>query len=154
MMMRQPAPFVRVFIEVVDEAIREQSPRHGMSAVQRTWLACCITAGLVTNAMCWARVARARLGTYALAALSWMFRHSKMPWDEVLDRRFQALDDGRQRRHTGFEGTDIVLDRSWGLVPQLLGERTLGIHGPRCYATWTSAGKYFSSRLGERLPRF
>jgi hypothetical protein len=38
----------------------------------------------VTNSSCWARVERASLGTYALAALSWMFRHSKMPWDALL----------------------------------------------------------------------
>jgi hypothetical protein len=36
---------------------------------------------LVTNSVCWARFARASLGTYALAALSWMFRHAKIPWE-------------------------------------------------------------------------
>ena len=49
-----------------------------MSATQRTWLAFCITAVLVTNSICWARFARASLGTCAMAALSWLFRHSKM----------------------------------------------------------------------------
>ena len=73
------------------------------------------------------------------------------PLGSVLDRRFQALDDGLQHRHPGFEGPNVVLDRSWGLVPQLLGERTLGHHGPRCDATSASAGKYFSFRPGERF---
>ena len=82
MIIGKPAPFVRAFVDVIDEAIREQSPSHGMSAVQRTWLAFCVTAVLVTNSICWARFARASLGTYSLAALSWMFRHSKMPWDD------------------------------------------------------------------------
>jgi hypothetical protein len=84
MVIAQPAPFVSAFIDAVDQAIREQSPPHGMSAMPRAWLACCVTAVLVTNAMCGARFARASLGTYALAALSWMFRPSTIPWDVLV----------------------------------------------------------------------
>ena len=84
MIIGKPAPFVSAFVEALDEAIREQSPRHGMSAIQRTWLAFCVTAVLVTNSICWARFERASLGTYSLAALSWMFRHAKIPWDDLL----------------------------------------------------------------------
>jgi len=36
---------------------------------------------LVTNSVCWARFERASLGNYSLAALSWMFRRSKIPWE-------------------------------------------------------------------------
>ena len=46
MILGKPAPFVRAFVNVVDEAIREQSPSHGRSAMQRTWLAFCVTAVL------------------------------------------------------------------------------------------------------------
>ena len=84
MIIGKPAPFVNAFIDAVDETIREHSPHHGMSAMQRAWLAFCVTAVLVTNSICWARFARASLGTYSLAALSWMFRHSKIPWDALL----------------------------------------------------------------------
>src|SRR6266508_5096438 len=84
MVLEKPAPFVSAFVDAVDEAIREHSPSHGMSAMQRAWLAFCVTAVLVTNSICWARFARASLGSYSLAALSWMFRHSKIPWDELL----------------------------------------------------------------------
>ena len=49
MLLGQPAPFVRAFVDAVDEAIRAQSPSHGMSAMQRTWLAFCVTAVLVTS---------------------------------------------------------------------------------------------------------
>jgi len=91
----------------VDEAIRAQSPRHGMSAMQRTWLAFCVTAVLVTNAMCWARFARARLGTYALAAWSWMFRHSKIPWDELLVASVRV-----SLRHYGRTSGSLVIDET------------------------------------------
>ncbi len=84
MMIGNPAPCGRAFVEAVDDAIRAHHPSHAMSATQRAWLACCVTAVLVTNSMCWARCERASLGTYALAALSWMFRHRKIPWDTRL----------------------------------------------------------------------
>ena len=84
MIIGKPAPFVSAFIDAVDTAIRAHQPHHAMSATQRAWLAFCVTAVLVTNSICWARFERARLGTYALAALSWMFRHSKIPWEQLL----------------------------------------------------------------------
>jgi hypothetical protein len=105
MIIGKPAPFVRAFVDVVDEAIREQRPSHGMSAMQRTWLAFCVTAVLVTNSMCWARFARASLGTYSLAALSWMFRHSKIPWDELLVASVRVI-----LRHYGITSGSLVID--------------------------------------------
>ena len=105
MIIGKPAPFVRAFVDVIDEAIREQSPSHGMSAVQRTWLAFCVTAVLVTNSICWARFSPHSLGTYSLAALSWMFRHSKMPWDELLVASVRVI-----LRHDGITAGSLVLD--------------------------------------------
>jgi hypothetical protein len=105
MVIGQPAPFVRTFVAAVDDAIRESHPRHPMSATQRAWLACCVTAVLVTNSMCWARLARARLGTYSLAALSWMFRHRKMPWDKLLVARVRVI-----LRHHGITSGNRVMD--------------------------------------------
>ena len=52
MIIGKPAPFVRALVDAVDEAIRAQSPRHGLSTMQRTWLACCVTAVLVTHSIC------------------------------------------------------------------------------------------------------
>src|SRR5205807_3616128 len=82
MRMGKPAPFVLAFVEAGDDASREHHPSHALSATQRAWLALCVTAILVPNSMGWARFERASLGTYALAALSWMCRHSKMPWEQ------------------------------------------------------------------------
>ena len=59
MLIGTPAPFVSAFVDAVDETIREHSPSHGMSTMQRAWLAFCVTAVLVTNSICWARFARA-----------------------------------------------------------------------------------------------
>ena len=38
MILGKPAPFVRAFVEAVDDAIREHHPSHAMSATQRTWM--------------------------------------------------------------------------------------------------------------------
>ena len=103
--MEQPAPFVSAFVDAVDEAIRAHSPRHGMSTMQRAWLAFCVTAVLVTNSICWARFARASLGSYSLAALSWMFRHSKIPWDELLVASVRVI-----LRHYGLHSGSLVID--------------------------------------------
>lgn len=105
MVLEKPAPFVRAFVEVVDEAIREHHPSHGLSAMQRTWVAFCVTAVLVTNSICWARFERASLGTYALAALSWMFRHSKIPWESLLVASVRVI-----LRQYGITSGSLVLD--------------------------------------------
>jgi hypothetical protein len=105
MILAKPAPFVSAFIDAVDEAIRQQNPNHGMSAIQRTWLAFCVTAVLVTNSICWARFERASLGTYSLAALSWMFRHSKIPWDHLLVASVRVI-----LRHHGITSGSLVID--------------------------------------------
>jgi hypothetical protein len=105
MIIGKPLPFISAFVESVDEAIRQHTPNHGLSALQRTWWAFCLTAVLMTNSICWARFARASLGTYSLAALSWMFRHSKMPWDELLVASVQLI-----LRHYGLRCGTLVID--------------------------------------------
>ena len=105
MIMGKPAPFVSAFVAAVDEAIRTHQPSCGMSAIQRTWLAFCVTAVLVTNSICWARFERASLGTYSLAALSWMFRHSKMPWDQLLVASVRVI-----LRHHGLTSGSLLID--------------------------------------------
>jgi hypothetical protein len=105
MVFGKPAPFVSAFVTAVDEAMRAHSPGHGMSALQRAWLAFCVTAVLVPNAICWARFERASLGSYALAALSWLLRHSQMPWDELLVARVQV-----SLRHDGLYSGSLVID--------------------------------------------
>jgi hypothetical protein len=105
MILAKPAPFVNAFIDAVDEAIRQDHPNRAMSAMQRTWLAFCLTATLVTHSICWARFERASLGTYSMAALSWMFRHSKIPWDQLLVASVRVI-----LRHHGITSGSLVID--------------------------------------------
>src|SRR5215813_8726455 len=105
MVIGKPAPFVSAFVDAVDAAIRTHQPHHALSVTQRTWLAFCITAVLVTNSICWARFERASLGAYAMAALSWMFRHSKIPWDHLLVASVRGI-----LRHHGLTSGSLVID--------------------------------------------
>jgi hypothetical protein len=105
MVIGKPAPFVSAFVDAVDAAIRTHQPHHTLSGTQRTWLAFCITAVLVTNSICWARFERASLGAYAMAALSWMFRHSKIPWDHLLVASVRVI-----LRHHGLTSGSLVID--------------------------------------------
>ena len=112
MLIREPLPFVKEFIAALNTALKAHQPvDSGLSLAQRSWLGFCLMGILITNAVCWAQFERAGLGQYSLAALSWMFRHSKIPWErllqgsvEVLLRRYGitagclGLDDSDKRR--------------------------------------------------------
>ena len=92
MLISQPWPFVTAFMEALNTALREHKPGSpGLSRTQRGWLGRCLMGILVTNSVCWARFERASLGHYALAALAWMFRHTKLPWEWLLQVSVQVL---------------------------------------------------------------
>src|SRR5262245_20362113 len=105
MVIGKPLPFVRAFVEAVDQVMATHCPGQCLSTLQRAWLALCGTAILVTNSICWARFARASLGTYSLAALSWMFRHAKIPWEHLLVASVRVILESY-----GITGGSLVID--------------------------------------------
>lgn len=98
-------PFVGTFIEAIDEAIQQHDPRARLSRAQRAWLGFCIMGILVTNAVSWAHFERASLRAYTVSGLSWMFRHSKIPWPLLLPMSTRVI----LRRFGITEGV-LVLD--------------------------------------------
>jgi hypothetical protein len=105
MVLGTPAPVVSAFVDAVDEAIHAHDPGQGLSAIQRAWLAFGLTAILVTNAICWARFARASLGAYSLAAFAWLFRPTKIPWEALVVARVRVI-----LRHYGLTAGSLVID--------------------------------------------
>jgi hypothetical protein len=99
----KPAPCVRAVVAAVDEAMRARQPHGGLSTRQQSWRAFCLTAVVVTHAMCGARCARASLGTSSRAALAWMVRPSQLPWDALRVasvrgmRRYHGITSGPRR---------------------------------------------------------
>ena len=84
MIFTQPLSFISEFVEELDRGIRRCAPNRKLSTVQRYWLSFCLMGILLANQVCWAAFARVGLGGYSQAALSWMFRHSKLLWPLLL----------------------------------------------------------------------
>lgn len=84
MIFTQPLAFITEFVEQLDQGIRECAANRKLSTIQRYWLSFCLTGILLSNQVCWAGFERVGLGGYKQAALSWMFRHSKILWPLLL----------------------------------------------------------------------
>ena len=84
MWLGEPLPFIEGFVGDLDKGLRALSPKGGLSNIQRAWLSFCLMGIILTNSICWARFERMSLGKYGVAALSWMFRKSKLPWALML----------------------------------------------------------------------
>jgi len=85
MLFHKPLPFVRSYVDELNEGIEKCRPGCGLSSIQRWWLSFCIMAIIISNSICWAQFERASLGKYSRAALSWMFRNSKIAWEMLLE---------------------------------------------------------------------
>jgi len=84
MFIGKPLPFVQEYVEELNRVLEELKPGQGLSSIQRKWLMFCLMGIVVTNSICWAKFERAGLGAYSVAALSWVFRHAKIPWEGLL----------------------------------------------------------------------
>jgi len=94
MFIGQPLPFVSELVEALQAALQAHQPGSvGLSRCQRWWVGRCLRGSMVTNTVCWARFERASLGQSSRAALAWLFRHAKIPWERLLQCRttFQPL---------------------------------------------------------------
>lgn len=82
-MFAESLSFIRNYIEALNkELIKSNKPV--LSKLQQAWLGFCLTGLLLTNQLCWRAFERSGLGTYRTAQLSWMFRHSPVPWNALL----------------------------------------------------------------------
>lgn len=84
MWLSEPLPFIADFIDELGKGLQAHDPNLKLSGIQRGWLGFCLMGIILTNSICWARFERMSLGQYKLAALSWMFRQSKLPWEMLL----------------------------------------------------------------------
>jgi hypothetical protein len=84
MWLSQPLPFIEDFIDELGRGLESHDPNLKLSGIQRGWLGFCLMGIILTNSICWARFERMSLGHYKIAALSWMFRQSKIPWTTLL----------------------------------------------------------------------
>ncbi len=91
MFFEKPLPFIENFLNALDDAIGEYKSGARLTRIQKKWLAFCIMGILLTNSVCWARFERSSMGRYSLAAISWMFRRSKIPWEILLHMSVRVI---------------------------------------------------------------
>jgi hypothetical protein len=84
MILSKPLPFINLFVDELDQQLQSSAPEHRLSKTQKYWLSFCIMGILLANQVSWAAFERLSLGSYTLSALSWMFKHSKIPWESLL----------------------------------------------------------------------
>jgi len=107
MAFREPLAFVSNFIAQLNKSISSDSHNLRLSPRQTLWLSFCVTAILLSNSLCWARFERLSFGKMTVAALSWMFRSSKIPWDILLTHSIRTV-----LRQFGLSEGQLVIDDS------------------------------------------
>lgn len=80
----EPLAFIESHVNNLAEAVQSHTPQRNLSQRQQSWLKFCLMGIMMTNTVCWAAFERAGLGHYRVGALSWMFRHSKLLWGQLL----------------------------------------------------------------------
>jgi hypothetical protein len=101
----EPLPFVKEYISKLNTALENYKQGSGLSWAQRKWICFCLMGILVTNSVCWAKFERAGLKEYTLAALSWMFRKSKIRWELLLCMSVKVI-----LARFGITGGELVID--------------------------------------------
>jgi len=77
-------PFIRDYIEALNNCIKNIDSSSSLSRLQCIWLRFILIGLLVTNSLCWERFERVSLGEYKASAMCWMFRKSRIAWDLLL----------------------------------------------------------------------
>jgi len=101
------ASFIKNYIDDLNDRLKQYQPGAELTAIQMSWLSFCLTGILMVNAVCWAKFERASIGSYKLAALSWMFRKSKISWDFLLFTSVRLI-----FKKFGITGGVLVFDES------------------------------------------
>jgi hypothetical protein len=91
MFIGQTLPFIKSFVDDVDEAVRAIDPAAGLSRIQQEWLGFCLLAIFVTNSVCWKRFERACLGERSARSLSWMFCQANRWWAYLFQASLRVI---------------------------------------------------------------
>jgi hypothetical protein len=84
MSLKDSLPFIRNYVYLLNEALKQNDPDKQLSRLQVYWLSFIILGILVTNTVCWQKISRSSIGTYSSSAISWMFKKGKISWNTLL----------------------------------------------------------------------
>jgi len=79
-----PLPFIKTYLDRLNQGLELEGKQYKLSITQKLWLGFCLMGILMTNSICWAKFERMSFKSYTQHALSWMFRHAKLPWEKLL----------------------------------------------------------------------
>ena len=79
-----PLTFINTYLDHINKGLQDEGNGLKLSQIQRMWLGFCLMGILLTNSICWAKFERMSFKSYKRQAISWMFRHAKLPWDKIL----------------------------------------------------------------------
>lgn len=80
----EAAPFIRNYVNALNEGLKQQPNGKELSRLQSLWLQFVILGMLVTNSLCWKRFERFGLKEYRSSALCWMFKKAEIVWELLL----------------------------------------------------------------------
>ena len=100
-------PFIKTYIDNIDQELKKTTNGLHLSMIQKIWLSFCLMGILLTNSICWAKFERMSLQSYKRQALSWMFRHTKLPWNKLLTISVKVI----LKRFNILEGILVVDDK-------------------------------------------
>lgn len=84
MMILKPLPEATSFISRLNSYLI-QDGKKSLSNRQINFLALTITMMMLLGQLCWYAMSRAIFNQYTAQALSWMFHHSKIPWQKLFE---------------------------------------------------------------------
>ena len=84
MIINDSPPFIKSYVNAINQSLKEHGDGNEMSALQCYWLSFVILGLLVTNSLCWSRFERFGLNEYKASAICWMFKKAKIAWDFLL----------------------------------------------------------------------
>jgi hypothetical protein len=84
MIINDGLPFIKSYVNALNQSLKAHSSGREMSALQCYWLSFVILGLLVTNSLCWSRFERFGVNEYKASAICWMFKRAKIAWDLLL----------------------------------------------------------------------
>ena len=75
-------PFINKYVDKLNDILKLNNKK--LTFRQLCWIKFILLGIIVTNTVCWSKIERFSLGNYSLNAISWMFRHSKIFWNNLL----------------------------------------------------------------------
>jgi hypothetical protein len=83
-MLIEVLPCVDVFVDKLNEALKQVDNQAQLTRTQRLWFMLVLTGILVTDQLCWAMFERRGLNRFTQEQLRWVFNHARIAWSSVL----------------------------------------------------------------------